>query len=77
VAKESAVYEIVILGHLAPNRLRQFESLEVTHQSNGETTITGPILDQAALYGLLNWLRNLGVALISVKRLESVEGTTN
>lgn len=70
LAKEPAVYEIVIEGHLAPHRLQQFEGLEVTYQSNGETLITGPIHDQAALYGLLNWLRNLGVVLISVERLK-------
>jgi hypothetical protein len=66
LAKESAVCEIVIEGHLAPRRLQQFEGLEVTHQSNGETLITGPIPDQAALYSLLNWLRGLGGVLISV-----------
>ena len=72
MAEESAVYEIVIEGHLAPHRLQQFERLEVTHQSNGETLIRGPIPDQAALYGLLNWLRDLGGVLISVVRLEYI-----
>ena len=70
LAKESVVYEIVIEGHLASHRLQQFEGLEVTHQSNGETLIAGPVPDQAALYGLLNWLRDLGVVLISVERLK-------
>jgi hypothetical protein len=69
-AKESAVYEIVIEGHLAPHRVQQFEGLEVTHQSNGETSITGPIPDQSALLGLLNWLHDLGAVLVSVRRLK-------
>jgi hypothetical protein len=69
-AKESAVYEIVIEGHLAPHRLQQFEGLEVTHQSNGETSITGPIPDQSALLGVLNWLHDLGAVLVSVRRLK-------
>jgi len=69
-AKESAVYEIMIEGHLAPHRVQQFEGLEVTHQSNGETSITGPIPDQSALLGLLNWLHDLGAVLVSVRRLK-------
>jgi hypothetical protein len=75
LAKESAVYEIVIQGHLAPHRLQQFESLAVTHQPSGETRLVGSMPDQAALYGLLNWLRDLGAPLISVRRLDSGEGT--
>jgi hypothetical protein len=71
------IYEIRIEGHLAPRRFQQFEDLKVTHQPNGETHLVGPIPDQAALYGLLNWLRDLGAALVSVKRLESIEGTHN
>lgn len=70
MAKESAVYEIVVKGHLAPHRLRQFEDLTVTHQPSGETVLVGSFSDQSALLGLLNWLHNLGIALISVKRLE-------
>jgi hypothetical protein len=74
LAKESTVYEIVIEGHLASRRFRQFEGLAVTHQPNGETRLVGRVTDQAALYGLLNWLRDLGASLVSVKRLQSSEG---
>jgi hypothetical protein len=70
LAKESAVYEIVVKGHLAPHRLRQFEDLMVTHQPSGETVLAGSFPDQSALLGLLNWLHDLGVMLISVRRLE-------
>jgi hypothetical protein len=71
------IYEIRIKGHLAPRRFQQFQDLVVTHQPNGETRLVGPMPDQAALYGLLNWLRDLGASLVSVKRLESIEGTHN
>jgi hypothetical protein len=74
LAKESAAYEIVAKGHLAPHRLRRFEGLTVTHQPSGETVLVGSFPDQSALLGLLNWLHDLGIALISVKRLE---GTAN
>ena len=44
--------------------------MNVRHQSNGETVITGPIPDQSALYGLLNRLRDLGIPLLAVNRLD-------
>jgi hypothetical protein len=75
--KGSAVYEVVIESHLAPHRLQQFEGLAVTHQPNGETRLVGPMSDQAALYGLLNWLRDLGASLVSVRRLENVDEKNN
>lgn len=75
MAKEPTAYEIVVESHLASRRFQQFEGLAVTHQPNGETRLVGLMPDQAALYGLLNWLRDLGASLVSVKRLESIEGT--
>ena len=69
------VYEVIIQGHLASRRFQQFEDLAVTHQPNGETRLVGSMPDQAALYGLLNWLRDLGASLISVRRLDSGEGS--
>jgi hypothetical protein len=70
-------YEIRIEGHLALRRFQQFEGLVVTHHPSGETRLVGSIPDQAALYGLLNWLRDLGASLVSVKRLENTEETRN
>jgi hypothetical protein len=70
-------YEIRIEGHLALRRFQQFEGLVVTHQPEGETRLVGSMPDQAALYGLLNWLRDLGASLVSVKRLENTEETRN
>ncbi len=65
-----STYEIVIQGHLAPHRFRQFEALAVTYNADGKTRLVGSLPDQAALYGLLNWLRDLGVVLVSLRRLE-------
>ena len=64
-----SLYEIRVQGHLAPRRLCCFEGLTVTHRPNGETVLVCPVRDQSALYGLLSWLRNLGVTLLSVRRL--------
>lgn len=66
-------YEIRIQGHLAPRRLRWFEGLAVRQEPNGETVIVGPVRDQSALYGLLNWLHNIGAVLLSVRRLEGAD----
>jgi hypothetical protein len=63
-------YEIVIQEHLALHRFRQFENLSVIYDSGGKTVLTCPIPDQSALLGLLNWLHDLGVVLISIRRLD-------
>ena len=71
----SRLYEIRVQGHLAARRLCSFEGLAVRQEPNGETVIVGPIRDQAALYGLLNWLHNIGVALLSVRRVEGADSS--
>lgn len=60
-------YEIRIKGHLNP---AWFEDVTVTLEDNGETLLTCTVVDQAALYGLLRKVRNLGIPLISVIRIE-------
>jgi len=60
-------YQICIKGHLNERWMRWFEGLEVTQLPNGKTIISGPIVDQAALRGLLNRIRDLGMELISVQ----------
>jgi hypothetical protein len=67
---ELNVYEIRIEGHLSPRRFRRFDDLTVARHPSGETIIAGPIPDQAALFGLLNWLHDLGAVLVSVRRSE-------
>ncbi len=61
-------YQIRLQGHLDPRWLRRFEGLEVSLRSEGDTIIGGE-MDQAALHGVLNCIRDVGLALISVQRL--------
>jgi hypothetical protein len=67
---ETAVYEIRIRGHLDGRRARQFSGMTVTPLPDGNTLIAGPVADQAALYGLLSRIRNLGTPLLSLQRQE-------
>ena len=60
------VYQIRIKGHLDSGWTDWFESLSITLSDNGDTLLTGPVVDQAALYGLLKKVRDLGMPLISV-----------
>jgi hypothetical protein len=59
------VYQIRIKGHLGPQWTEWFGGLSITLEDNGETLLTGPVVDQAALYGLLRKERDLGMPLIS------------
>jgi len=58
--------EIRIKGHLADRWVEWFEGLTITLTENGDTLLTGPVPDQAALYGLLRKVRDLGMPLLSV-----------
>jgi hypothetical protein len=59
-------YEIRIKGHLNARWAVWFEGLTITREDNGETLLTGPVADQAALHGLLRKVRDLGMVLIAV-----------
>src|SRR6516165_10156671 len=63
---ESELYEIRIKGHLGRNWADWFEGLAITALDNGETLLTGPVVDQAALHGLLRKVRDVGMPLLSV-----------
>ena len=65
---EPMIYEICVKGQLDQRRLHWFEGLEISIRTSGETVIRGPILDQAALHGVLNRIRDLGLPLLLVKR---------
>lgn len=67
------LYEIRVSGHLSPHRLRVFDRLTVTLEASGETTIVADLADQAALYGLLIGIRDLGVPLLSVRCVDCEE----
>ncbi len=68
---ETAVYEIRIKGLLDTRRSHWFEGLTITpHPNKGETIIAGEVSDQAALFGLLNKIRDLGVPLLALQQIE-------
>ena len=60
------VYQIRIKGHLGHDWTDWFEGLSITLEDNGETLLTGPVIDQAALHGLLKKVRDVGMPLLSV-----------
>ncbi len=64
------VYQIRIQGHLGPQWRDWFGGLTITLAEGGDTLLTGPVVDQAALYGLLRKVRDLGLPLLSVIRLK-------
>ena len=64
-------YQITVKGHLDNRWADWFEGLTITLEDNGETLLTGPVVDQAALHGLLRKVRDLGMPLISVTRVRS------
>ena len=63
------VYEIRVQGRLGADWSSWFDDLAVENLPNGETVLRGPVADQAALYGLLGKVRNLGLPLVSVQRV--------
>lgn len=64
--REARRYEIRIKGHLNTRWAAWFEGMSLTHAADGTTTLSGMVADQAALHGLLQKLRDLGVPLISL-----------
>jgi hypothetical protein len=67
---EPGLYEIRIKGHLDGRWADWFGGLTITLEDNGDTLLTGPVVDQAALHGLLRKVRDLGTPLLSVIRVE-------
>jgi hypothetical protein len=73
IQDEPAFYEIRLKGHLADRWASWFGDVSIRLEDNGETLLTSPVVDQAALYGLLKKVRSLGLPLLSVNRVESSE----
>jgi hypothetical protein len=63
------VYQIRIYGHLGQQWMDWFEGMAITLEEEDETLLTGPVIDQATLHGLLKKVRDLGMSLVSVNRL--------
>src|ERR687883_371466 len=67
---EPGRYEIRLKGHLDARWADRFEGLSFTHESDGTTILSGPVVDQAALYGLLRKVRDVGMPLLAVNLLD-------
>jgi len=67
---EPMVYQIRVTGHLGSEWIDWFDGLSITLQDSGETLLSGTVIDQAALHGLLRKVRDLGLPLLSVIRLQ-------
>ena len=67
---QPTIYQIRIKGHLGRHWTDWFEGLTITLEENGDTLLTGSVIDQAALFGLLKKVRDVGIPLLSVNRAE-------
>ena len=69
-SNQPMVYQIRIKGHLGPQWAEWFGGLTITQEENGDSLLTCPVVDQAALHGLLRKVRDLGMPLVSVIRVK-------
>jgi hypothetical protein len=74
---EPVIYHIRIKGHLCQRWSDWFEGLTISPQDNGETLLSGPVVDQAALHGLLRKVRDVGLPLLSVNRVTPDEAAAS
>jgi hypothetical protein len=68
--REPMIYKIRVKGHLGCQWTEWFDGLTITLEDNGDTLLTGPVVDQAAMHGMLKKVRDLGMPLISVNRVK-------
>ena len=69
-------YEIILQGHLSSQWSSWFDGFTITLDPGGRTILVGPVIDQAALHGVLKKIRDLGIPLISVNRLDPGQEAT-
>lgn len=74
---QPTVYQIRIKGHLGPQWADWFEGLSLTLEDNGDTLVTGTVVDQAALHGLLRKVRDFGLPLLSVSQVSESPVSTS
>jgi hypothetical protein len=67
---QTTIYQIRVKSHLGSEWTDWFDGLAVTLEENGDTLLTGPVVDQAALHGLLRKVRDLGMPLVSVNQIQ-------
>lgn len=68
-----AIYHIIVKGHLDGEWSEWFDGLTITLMETGETMLAGPLVDQAALHGVLIKIRDLGLPLLALTRIETSE----
>ena len=68
--RRPAGYELRVSGHLDPHWSAWFAGLDLAHEADGTTTLSGAVADQAELHGILTRIRDLGVTLISVAAMD-------
>ncbi len=66
---QSVVYQFRLKGHLSSQWTDWFEGLTITLEEDGDTLLTGPVIDQAGLHGILKKVRDLGLPLLSVNSI--------
>ena len=71
--EQAPIYQIKVVGHLDPAWSEWFEDLTMRHEPDGCTVLTGSLVDQAALYGVLIKIRDLGVRLVSVQEIVTTQ----
>ncbi len=69
--QETSIYRIRVKNHLGADWEHWFDGFTIAHQKGGVTVLTGEVVDQSALYGLLQKLQNLSMALLSVEQVEN------
>jgi hypothetical protein len=74
---EPGQYAIRLQGHLDDNWAAWFDGLTITRAENGETVLSGPVVDQAALHSLLRKVRDIGLPLLAVSRIEAGSAGTS
>ncbi len=72
----SEFYRFRVRGHLDDRWSEWFEGLVIQRQEDGTTVLVGPVVDQAALHGVITRIRDLGLPLLSVKRCVDAHGST-
>lgn len=70
-SKRPMIYQIRVQGHLGRQWVDRFEKLNITLEDGGTTLLTGPVVDQAALHGILRRIRDLGITLLAVNSVDT------